>query len=110
MAFRSLTRNFCQLVKRTNINQRLYSSIQGHYQQATYRPWNPIQSFVPIRTFVSRETNVNAYQDLDTFLQKEIQLEKSAQKHSDKVPTIPGFQVNEPISNPVDLPLWKIIL
>jgi hypothetical protein len=39
------------------------------------------------------QTNDNAYRDLDVFLQKEIQLEKSAQKHPSKLPDIPDFQV-----------------
>ena len=91
MALRNLTRTFCQLAKRTNINHRLFSSIQGQ-QQPLYRKLNLIQSYVPIRTFVSREANVNAYGDLNTFLQKEIQLEKTAQKHPDQIPNIPGFQ------------------
>lgn len=91
MALRNLTRTFCQLAKRTNINQRLFSSIQGQ-QQPFYRKLNLIQPYIPIRTYVSREANVNAYGDLNTFLQKEIQLEKTAQKHPDQIPSIAGFQ------------------
>lgn len=91
MAFRYLTRNLFQLAKRTTINQRLYSSIQNSTQH--YRKFQITQGFLPIRTFSSVQTNDNAYRDLDTFLQKEIQLEKSAQKHPSKLPTIPNFQV-----------------
>jgi len=90
MAFRNLTRNLFQFAKRTNINQRLYSSIQ---QQQQYRKFQITQRYIPIRTFSSVQTNDNAYRDLDTFLQKEIQLEKSAQKHQTKLPIIPNFQV-----------------
>lgn len=89
MALRNLTRTLSQLGKRTNINHRLFSSIQGQQQRPTL---NLIQPYIPIRTYVSREVNVNAYRDLDTFLQKEVQLEKSAQKHPNQIPTIPGFQ------------------
>ncbi|CAF3380832.1 unnamed protein product [Rotaria sp. Silwood1] len=86
MAFRNLTRSLFQFTKLTNVNQRLYSSIQRKSCHITQR-------YVPIRTFSSVQTNDNAYRDLDTFLQKEIQLEKSAQKHPSKLPIIPNFQV-----------------
>ncbi|CAF2391513.1 unnamed protein product [Rotaria sp. Silwood2] len=86
MAFRNLTRSLFQFTKLTNINQRLYSSIQRKSYQIT-------QCYAPIRTFASIQTNNNAYRDLDTFLQKEIQLEKSAQKHPSQLPIIPNFQV-----------------
>jgi complement component 1 Q subcomponent-binding protein len=90
MAFRHLiTRTLCQFVKRTNINPRLYSSIQ----QPQYRRLELIQRYVPIRTFSSVQTNDNAYRNLDVFLQKEIQLEKSTQKHPSNMPNIPDFQV-----------------
>jgi len=91
MAFRHLTRNLFQIAKRTNINQRLYSSIQQQQQQ--HRKFEIVQRYFPIRTFSSVKTNDNAYRDLDTFLQKEIQLEKSAQKYPSKLPTIENFQV-----------------
>jgi hypothetical protein len=90
MAFRNLTRNLFQFVKRTNINQRLYSSIQ---QRQPYRKFQITQRYFPIRTFASIQTNDNAYRDLDTFLQKEIQLEKTAQQHPSKLPNISDFQV-----------------
>jgi hypothetical protein len=90
MFFRHLTRSVFQFAKRTNINQRLYSSIQ---QQQQYRKFEITQRYFPIRTFSSVQTNDNAYRDLDTFLQKEIQLEKTAQKHPSKLPTISDFQV-----------------
>jgi complement component 1 Q subcomponent-binding protein len=86
MAFRNLTRNLFQFAKRTNINQRLYSSIQQHQKFAI------TQHYVPIRRFSSVQTNDNAYRDLDTFLQKEIQLEKSAQKHQSALPDIQDFK------------------
>lgn len=91
MAFRNLTRSVFQLAKRTNINQRLYSSIQNPAQH--YRKFEITQRYVPIRTFSSVQTNDNAYRDLDTFLQKEIQLEKTAQKHPSNLPNIPNFEV-----------------
>lgn len=92
MFFRQLTRSVFQFAKRTNINQRLYSSIQQQQQQQ-YRNFKITQRYFPIRTFSSIQTNDNAYQDLDTFLQKEIQLEKTAQKHPSKLPNISDFQV-----------------
>jgi hypothetical protein len=46
-----------------------------------------------MRSFSSVQTNDNAYRDLETFLQKEIQLEMTAQKHPSKLPTIANFQV-----------------
>ncbi|CAF0892369.1 unnamed protein product [Rotaria sordida] len=90
MAFRNFTRSLFQFTKLTNnTNQRLYSSIQ----RKSYQTFKITQRYMPIRTFSSIQTNDNAYRDLDTFLQKEIQLEKSAQKHPSKLPTIPNFQV-----------------
>ncbi len=91
MAFRNLTRSLFQFAKRTNINQRLYSSIQQPKQQ--YRKFQLTQTYFPIRTFSSIQTNDNAYRDLDTFLQKEIQLEKSSQTYPSKLPAIQDFQV-----------------
>jgi len=88
MFIRHLTRSVFQFAKRTNINQRLYSSIQ----QQQYRKFEITQRYFPIRTFSSIQTNDNAYRDLDTFLQKEIQLEKTAQKHPSKLPNISDFQ------------------
>ncbi|CAF0915483.1 unnamed protein product [Adineta steineri] len=90
MAFRNLTRSLFQLTKRTNINQRLYSSIQYSQQ---YRKFEITQRYFSIRKFSSIQTNDNAYRDLDTFLQKEIQLEKTAQKHPTQLPNIQDFQV-----------------
>ncbi len=89
MAFRTLTRTLCQFAKRANINQRLYSSIQ----RPEYRRLELIQRYVPIRTFSSVQTNDNAYRDLEQFLQKEIQLEKTAQKHPSNLPNLADFQV-----------------
>jgi hypothetical protein len=87
MAFRNLTRSLFQFAKRTNTNQRLYSSIQQ------YRKVQITQRYLPFRTFASVQTNDNAYHDLETFLQKEIQSETSAQKHQSQLPNIPDFQV-----------------
>jgi hypothetical protein len=39
------------------------------------------------------QTNDNAYRDLEQFLQKEIQLEKTAQKHPSNLPNLADFQV-----------------
>jgi len=87
MAFRNLARNLFQVAKRTNFNARLYSSFQHGFVRM------PKQSSMPIRTFSSVQTNDNAYRDLETFLQKEIQLEKSTQKHPNKLPTLGDFQI-----------------
>ncbi|CAF1121724.1 unnamed protein product [Rotaria magnacalcarata] len=89
MAFRNLARNLFQFAKITNINQRLYSTIQ----RKPFRISEIAQRHVPIRTFSAVQTNDNAYRDLETFLQKEVQLEKSAQKHPTQLPTISNFQV-----------------
>jgi hypothetical protein len=108
MAFRHLTRTLCQFAKRTNINQRLYSSIQQQQQQQyQYRRFDITQRYIPMRTFSSVQTNDNAYRDLDVFLQKEIQLEKSTQKHPSKLPDIPDFQV---YYNRILLIFYSIIL
>jgi hypothetical protein len=86
MAFRSLTRGLFQLVT----HRRLYSSIQ---QQVCVRKSVFNERFIPFRPFSSVQTNENAYGDLSRFLDKEIQLEKSAQKHPSKLPKIQGFEV-----------------
>jgi len=52
------------------------------------------QRFIPFRSFSSVQTNDDAYGDLSKFLDKEVQLEKSAQKHPNKLPKITGFEVN----------------
>ena len=90
MFFRNLTRSLFQFAKLTNINQRLYSSIQ----QYQCRNSELARCYFPIRTFSSVQTHDNAYRDLGVFLQKEIQLEKQAQKYPSKLPNIPDFQVN----------------
>lgn len=89
MAFRHVTRNLFQFAKLTNINQRLYSAVQ----RQSFKNVQITQKYFPLRTFSSVQMNDNAYRDLETFLQKEIQLEKSAQKHPTKLPSIPNFQV-----------------
>ena len=91
MAFRHLTRNFFQCVKQTHLHSRFFSTIQ---RTQPLRRCDLIQQHLPIRAFSSVQTNANAYRDLETFLQKEIQLEKSAQQHPSKLPTITGFQVS----------------
>ncbi|CAF1546187.1 unnamed protein product [Adineta ricciae] len=87
MAFRGLTRGLFQLVT----HRRLYSSIST--QVFARKPIVTNQRFLPYRSFSSVQTNEDAYQDLNRFLDKEIQLEKSAQKHPSTLPTIQGFQV-----------------
>ena len=87
MAFRGLTRGLFQLVT----HRRLYSSIST--QVFARKPIVTNQGFLPYRSFSSVQTNEDAYQDLNRFLDKEIQLEKSAQKHPSTLPTIQGFQV-----------------
>ncbi|UJR10219.1 hypothetical protein I4U23_014432 [Adineta vaga] len=87
MAFRNLTRGLFQLVT----HRRLYSSISR--QIFTRKPIAVNQRFLPFRSFSSVQTNDDAYKDLSRFLEKEIQLEKSAQKHPSKLPNIQGFEV-----------------
>jgi hypothetical protein len=88
MAFRSLSRGLFQLVT----NRRLHSSISK--QIFTRKSIVNNQRFIPFRSFSSVQTNDDAYGDLSKFLDKEIQLEKSAQKHPSKLPKITGFEVN----------------
>jgi len=92
MAFRSLTRGLFQLVN----HRRLYSTIQQ--QIITRKPILNNQKFLPFRTFSAVQTNEDAYKDLNRFLEKEIQLEKSAQQYPSKLPTIQGFEVILPFS------------
>jgi hypothetical protein len=87
MAFRNLTRGLFQLVT----TRRLYSSIQP--QILFRKPMLNHQRFLPFRSFSAVQTNEDAYKDLNRFLEKEIQLEKTAQKHPSKLPNIQGFQV-----------------
>ncbi|CAF2540722.1 unnamed protein product [Rotaria sp. Silwood2] len=84
MAFRNLTRGLFQIVT----NRRFYSSIQ---QQIFIR--KPILTNQQFLSFSSVIIQNDAYKDLNKFLEKEIQLEKSAQKHSSQLPTIQGFEV-----------------
>ena len=91
MAFRRLTRNFFQCVKQTHLHSRFFSTIQ---RTQPLRRCDLTQHCLSIRAFSSVQTNANAYRDLETFLQKEIQLEKSAQQHPSKLPAIAGFQVS----------------
>ncbi|CAF1394097.1 unnamed protein product [Adineta steineri] len=87
MAFRNLTRGLFQLAN----NRRLYSSIS---QQIFLRKSIVNQQrFIPFRSFASLQTNDDAYKDLNKFLEKEIQLEKTAQKHPSKLPKIQDFEV-----------------
>jgi hypothetical protein len=86
MSFRHLGRSLFQLAKRTTIHPRFYSSIQHSHRYGKCE-------LTPIRAFSSLQTNDNAYRDLKTFLQKEIQSEKSAQKHPSNLPNIADFQV-----------------
>lgn len=75
MALRYLSRSLMQVVKhRVNI-----PTIQ--------------RSFIPIRSFASTQNNNDVYRDLNEFLGKEIQLEKSAQKHPSKLPIVKGFDI-----------------
>jgi len=96
MAFRNLTRSFLQLAQRRPIMisggyHRFFSSMQQQQQQHL----NPLrfQRCLPTRSFSSIQTNDDAYRDLSTFLEKEIKLEKTAQKHPSKMPKIEGFEV-----------------
>lgn len=82
MALRTLTRGLFQLA----MNRSFYSSIQ-----------KPVLNNIrlkPFRAFSSIQTINDAYKDLSRYLEKEIQLEKSAQKHPSKLPTITGFEVS----------------
>ncbi|CAF1148148.1 unnamed protein product [Rotaria sordida] len=84
MAFRNLTRGVFQIVT----NRRFYTAIQ---QQIFIR--KPIINNQQFRQFSSVTIHNDAYKDLSKFLDKEIQLEKTAQKHSSQLPTIQGFEV-----------------
>lgn len=84
MAFRSLTRGLFQLAR----HRALYVPIQ---QQVFVR--TPVLHQPIYRTFAAVQTNGNAYKDLTQFLEKEIQLEKSAQKHPSGLPKVEGFEV-----------------
>lgn len=85
MAFRSLTRGLFQMVR----HRAFYAPIQ----QQMFVP-KPIVHQPIFRTFAAvQPTNGNAYKDLTEFLQKEIQLEKSAQQHPSTLPKIEGFEV-----------------
>lgn len=87
MALRNLTRCLFQVAT----HRRFYSSIP---QQIFNRKpmWNN-QRFPPLRSFSSAQSTENPYKDLNEFLQKEISLEKGAQKHPSNLPTIEGFEV-----------------
>jgi hypothetical protein len=87
MAFRSLTRGLFQLVNKP----RLYSTIQK--QIIVRKPILYNQKFLPFRTFSAVQTNEDAYKDLNRFLEKEIQLEKSAQQYPSQLPKIQNFEV-----------------
>ena len=79
MALRSLTRGLFQLVR--------HRAFIAPIQQQMFVP-KPI-----FRTFAAvQPTNGNAYKDLTQFLEKEIQLEKSAQQHPSALPKIEGFE------------------
>ena len=91
MAFRHLTRNLLRLVKPTSVNTRLFSSVQ--HRSLPCQNFNLVPRYTSMRTFSSVQTNDNAYRDLETFLEKEIQLEKTAQKHPTNLPSIANFQV-----------------
>ena len=41
------------------------------------------------------QTNVDAYRDLNQFLEKEVKLEKSAQRHPSQLPKVQGYEVSE---------------
>ncbi|CAF0900076.1 unnamed protein product [Rotaria sp. Silwood1] len=84
MAFRNLTRGLFQIVT----HRRFYSSIQ---QQIFIR--KPILNSQQFRLFSSAQIQNDAYKDLSKFLEKEIHLEKTAQKHPSQLPTIQGFEV-----------------
>ena len=93
MAFRHVTRNLTRFIQTTNISSRLFSSIT-HQPRTVSQSYKFVPSYGQIRSLSSTQTNLNAYRDLETFLQKEIQSEKSLQKHSTNLPTISNFQVN----------------
>ncbi len=92
MALRNITRGLFQLVN----NQRLYSTILNRKSLLNNQKF---------RTFASIQSNDDAYRDLNRFLEKEIQLEKSAQQYPSKLPTIQGFEVILPFSLIQNYPL-----
>jgi hypothetical protein len=69
----------------------LYSTIQQQFVARKPVLYNP--KFLPFRAFSAVETNENAYKDLNQFLGKEIQLEKSALQYPSNLPKIQGFEV-----------------
>lgn len=85
MAFRNLTRGLFQVV----VHRRMYSSMQ----RQLFSP-KPVvaRSFLPFRSFASAQKTEDAYKDLNQFLEKEIQLEKTAQKHPSTLPKVAGFE------------------
>lgn len=87
MAFRSLTRGLFQLVT----HRRFYSSVQQH---VSFRKPLFTQGMLPYRSFASMQTNADAYRDLNQFLDKEVKLEKSAQRHPSQLPKVQGFEVS----------------
>ena len=92
MAFRQITRTLFRCVNASNIRPALLTNVQ--FQPSLFNRTQPILGSVAIRNFSSVKTNDDVYRDIETFLQKEIQLEKGAQKHPNQLPQIDNFQVN----------------
>jgi len=90
MALRNLTRGIFQIAQRTG--PRMFS-MKSHQKLFVHQPITAIPRYLPSRMFSSVQTNEDAYRDLSTFLDKEIKLEKTAQKHPSKLPKIEGFEV-----------------
>ncbi|CAF1068943.1 unnamed protein product [Didymodactylos carnosus] len=104
MAFRSITRSFVQLAQRTRTSTLSTALTHRNYSvnAEVYNRYNTLfhqkqQSFMRCMIARSMSNTVkahnNAYQDLNAFLDKEIKLEKQAQKHPSKMPKIEGFEV-----------------
>lgn len=91
MAFRYLARSVTRFVQTTNVSTRLFSSVS--HQPSLCQAYKFAPVYGQMRSFSSTQTSLNAYRDLETFLQKEIQSEKSLQKNGAKLPTISNFQV-----------------
>lgn len=86
MAFRNLTRAVFQF----GAQRRLLSVINRPVFQL--KPTMPSNTMI-FRSFASAANTENAYRDVNEFLHKEIQLEKSMQKHPNNLPQIKGFEV-----------------
>ncbi|CAF0745766.1 unnamed protein product [Didymodactylos carnosus] len=73
-----------------SIKSNVYSSYNTLFHQ---RQRSIMKDIVARSSSATAQTHTNAYQDLSSFLNKEIKLEKEAQKHPSEMPNIVGFEV-----------------